>query len=76
VVLSPWSLSWSDVGSWDSYYDVMEKDQEGNVLVGDVVALKCEELFGFFGFTSDYLGRVGRHAGGGNARCRTHCKEG
>jgi len=76
VVVIPMELSWSDVGSWDSYYDVMEKDQEGNVLVGDVVALNAKKLFGFFGFTSDYLGWVGRHASCGNPRRRTHCKEG
>jgi len=47
VVVIPMELSWSDVGSWDSYYDVMEKDQEGNVLVGDVVALNAKNSLAF-----------------------------
>jgi len=47
VVVIPMDLSWSDVGSWDSYYDVMEKDQEGNVLVGDVVALNVKNSLAF-----------------------------
>ncbi|NPV88362.1 mannose-1-phosphate guanylyltransferase/mannose-6-phosphate isomerase [Coprothermobacteraceae bacterium] len=34
----PMELQWSDVGSWDSYYEVMEKDEQGNVSVGDVVS--------------------------------------
>jgi mannose-1-phosphate guanylyltransferase/mannose-6-phosphate isomerase len=28
---------WSDVGSWDSLYEVMEKDGAGNALIGDVL---------------------------------------
>jgi len=47
VVVIPMELSWSDVGSWDSYYDVMEKDQEGNVLVGDVLALNAKNSLAF-----------------------------
>jgi len=47
MVVIPMELSWSDVGSWDSYYDVMEKDQEGNVLVGDVVALNAKNSLAF-----------------------------
>jgi len=47
VVVIPMELSWSGVGSWDSYYDVMEKDQEGNVLVGDVVALNAKNSLAF-----------------------------
>ncbi|MDR1740802.1 MAG: hypothetical protein LBR38_03010, partial [Synergistaceae bacterium] len=30
---------WSDVGSWDSLYDVMDKDEAGNALTGDVTSL-------------------------------------
>ena len=47
VVVIPMELSWSDVGSWDSYYDVMEKDQEGNALVGDVVAPNAKNSLAF-----------------------------
>jgi len=27
-------LGWSDVGSWDSLYDVLEKSHDGNILMG------------------------------------------
>jgi len=29
---------WSDIGSWDSLWEINEKDQSGNVLKGDVLA--------------------------------------
>jgi len=32
-------ISWSDVGSWDSLYDVMPKDENENVVRGNVVTL-------------------------------------
>lgn len=37
----PLSLYWSDVGSWDSVYDVLEKDKNGNAIKGSVVTLDC-----------------------------------
>jgi len=27
-------LGWSDVGSWDSLYDLLESDQDGNIIMG------------------------------------------
>ncbi len=38
----PLSASWSDVGSWDSVYDVMEKDEHENVKVGNVFDLDTQ----------------------------------
>lgn len=35
----PLHLSWSDVGSWDSVYEMLEKDEEGNVIRGEGVHL-------------------------------------
>jgi mannose-1-phosphate guanylyltransferase/mannose-1-phosphate guanylyltransferase/mannose-6-phosphate isomerase len=35
----PVSMRWSDVGSWDAVWKLGEKDERGNVLLGDVVAL-------------------------------------
>jgi mannose-1-phosphate guanylyltransferase/mannose-6-phosphate isomerase len=32
----PADLGWSDVGSWDALWDISEKDETGNVAVGDV----------------------------------------
>ncbi|MBS0620534.1 MAG: mannose-1-phosphate guanylyltransferase/mannose-6-phosphate isomerase [Verrucomicrobia bacterium] len=36
TVVIPLDVTWSDVGSWDSVYDVLEKDQNQNVKVGNV----------------------------------------
>jgi mannose-1-phosphate guanylyltransferase/mannose-6-phosphate isomerase len=35
----PMDLTWSDVGSWDSYCDLQKSDADGNVLQGDVVTV-------------------------------------
>ncbi len=39
ILLYPLAVSWSDVGSWDSVYEVMEKDHNQNVKVGQVLAI-------------------------------------
>ena len=39
VACVPVSMGWSDVGSWDSLHAISEKDEAGNVLRGDVLAL-------------------------------------
>ncbi len=33
----PVDMEWSDVGSWDSLWDISQKDLEGNVNVGDII---------------------------------------
>jgi mannose-1-phosphate guanylyltransferase / mannose-6-phosphate isomerase len=37
LLLCPLPVSWSDVGCWDSVYDVLEKDHNSNVKIGNVV---------------------------------------
>lgn len=37
AAMIPLDAGWSDVGSWDALWDVSEKDQDGNVIRGDVV---------------------------------------
>ena len=39
IDVMPLYLSWSDVGSWDSVYDLLEKDAHQNVKVGNVCDL-------------------------------------
>ena len=39
VLLVEGDFGWSDVGSWDSVYEVAEKDPQGNALQGDTVAI-------------------------------------
>lgn len=46
-VTIPLSLYWSDVGSWDSVYDVLNKDKEGNVIVSDAVTVNCKNSMFF-----------------------------
>ena len=39
------SFRWNDLGSWQSLLDVGPSDGDGNVVVGDVVALDCENSY-------------------------------
>ena len=41
----PSGFEWSDLGSWDSLYDVAKKDKNKNVTTGDVLALHCKDSF-------------------------------
>jgi len=36
AAVKPLDLFWSDVGSWDSVYEILPKDKEGNAVVGTV----------------------------------------
>ena len=36
---------WNDLGSWQSLLDVSASDIDGNVVVGDVVAIDCENSY-------------------------------
>lgn len=37
VYVVPGSFGWSDVGDWRAVYDLADKDEEGNSLVGEVI---------------------------------------
>ena len=37
------SCYWNDIGSWDAMYDILPKDDNGNAVKGDVLALDCED---------------------------------
>jgi mannose-1-phosphate guanylyltransferase/mannose-6-phosphate isomerase len=39
VALLPLDLYWNDIGSWDSLYDILSRDENGNAAVGDVMAI-------------------------------------
>ena len=41
VSVVPVSMGWSDIGSWQSLVDASEKDENGNALPADVLALDC-----------------------------------
>lgn len=40
-MLIPLSAGWSDVGAWDSLWQVLPKDAQGNVAQGDVLLHEC-----------------------------------
>lgn len=37
LLVAPLDISWSDVGSWDSIYDLFEKDENQNVKLGNIL---------------------------------------
>ena len=41
----PVDMDWHDVGSWGSLWSISEKDDNGNVLVGDVIAQDAKESY-------------------------------
>ena len=45
VVTIPLDLYWNDIGSWDSLYEVLDKDADGNVKTGDVLAIDTKGTF-------------------------------
>ncbi|WP_091574519.1 AGE family epimerase/isomerase [Mesorhizobium qingshengii] len=45
ITLVPASFKWSDLGSWQSLLDASSTDENGNVIVGDVVAIDCQHSY-------------------------------
>lgn len=45
IAMVPAGFHWSDLGSWQSLLDVGRSDKDGNVLVGDVVAIDCRNSY-------------------------------
>ncbi|MGE5328968.1 MAG: mannose-1-phosphate guanylyltransferase [Deltaproteobacteria bacterium] len=41
VVTIPIDVYWSDIGSWDAIYDLMDKDENGNAKIGDCITNNC-----------------------------------
>lgn len=42
IAICPMDLNWSDVGSWDNVYEILEKDQNQNVTIGNVIGIDTE----------------------------------
>ena len=42
VSLIPCDIGWNDVGSWQAVHEISAKDQNGNALQGNVIALDCK----------------------------------
>jgi len=45
ISLVPAQFKWSDIGSWQSLYEIATKDGRGNVSIGDVVAVDCDDSY-------------------------------
>ncbi|WP_035589118.1 mannose-1-phosphate guanylyltransferase/mannose-6-phosphate isomerase [Hippea jasoniae] len=43
AVVLPLDITWSDVGSWDAFYEVMDKDENGNVKAGSVIGIGTKD---------------------------------
>ncbi len=43
VVCLPMDISWSDLGSWDSLYEVVEKDENGNFVKGNAFPMDTKD---------------------------------
>jgi mannose-1-phosphate guanylyltransferase/mannose-6-phosphate isomerase len=43
VVTMPLDIYWNDIGSWDSIYEVLDKDSEGNVKKGNIITIDTKE---------------------------------
>jgi len=46
-VVIPLAAGWSDVGSWDSLWAVLDKDASGNTTRGDVILESCSNTLAF-----------------------------
>ena len=44
-VVIPLDAGWNDVGSWSALWEIGEKDEAGNVMMGDVLALDSENSY-------------------------------
>ncbi len=42
-VVIPIDAGWNDVGSWSALWEIGDKDESGNVIQGDVLALDCRD---------------------------------
>ncbi|HXG81294.1 MAG TPA: sugar phosphate nucleotidyltransferase [Sphingomicrobium sp.] len=43
VSVVPVSMGWSDIGSWQALVEASDKDEAGNALTADVLALDCKD---------------------------------
>ncbi len=41
AVVIPLKCYWNDIGSWDAMYDILVKDEDGNAMQGDCIAIDC-----------------------------------
>jgi len=42
VATIPLDVNWNDIGCWDAMYEVLDKDDEANAILGDCVTIDCK----------------------------------
>lgn len=47
ILMVSLEVSWNDVGSYDAIYELLKKDENGNVLLGDVISLSSKNSMVF-----------------------------
>jgi mannose-1-phosphate guanylyltransferase len=47
VVMVPGDFGWSDIGCWDALWKILEKDESGNVIKGDVINIDSSDSLVF-----------------------------
>lgn len=45
AVVVPLDANWSDVGSWSSLWEIQNKDENGNVVLGDVISIQSQNNY-------------------------------
>jgi len=43
AVMVPMNAAWSDIGSWSAFWDISQKDSNGNVLKGDALGIDAQD---------------------------------
>jgi mannose-1-phosphate guanylyltransferase/mannose-6-phosphate isomerase len=49
AVVIPLDAGWNDIGSWSALWDVLEKDKDGNAVIGDVITKDVSNSFIYSG---------------------------
>ncbi len=44
-MIAPLLVAWSDVGAWNALHHIAEKDDDGNVLSGDVISIDTRNSY-------------------------------
>lgn len=57
VAVIPMDIYWNDIGSWDAVYDALNKDENGNVVIGDAHLIDTQNCF-ILG-TNHYISAIG-----------------
>jgi mannose-1-phosphate guanylyltransferase/mannose-6-phosphate isomerase len=45
AAVCPVDMGWSDVGSWDSLWEIAARDDDGNCMLGDVLAIDTKDSY-------------------------------